>query len=169
MATLGDQLSARDADRFVGRDDELAFFSTLLAGDPPAKNIVLVHGPGGIGKSTLLREFARRAEAAGRGPFLIEGREIAPDPDQLEDVLRGVADEPRPLVLFDTYERMTAIGGWLRRRFLPALPAGAVVVLAGRRRPEAEWFQGGWERVTAELELAPMSADDARDLARAHG
>ncbi|HEX8122425.1 MAG TPA: ATP-binding protein [Solirubrobacteraceae bacterium] len=169
MATLGDRLVARDREQFVGRDDELAFFSALLAADPPPKNVVLVHGPGGIGKSTLLREFARRAEAAGRGPFLIEGREIAPDPDQLEEVLVGVANEPRPLVLFDTYERMTAIGGWLRRRFLPSLPSGALVVLAGRRRPEPEWFEGGWERVTVELELRPMEAGDARALARSHG
>ncbi|HEX8083952.1 MAG TPA: ATP-binding protein [Solirubrobacteraceae bacterium] len=168
MATLGDRLAARDRQRFVGREAELAFFDELL-GDDPAANVVLVHGPGGIGKSTLLRELARRGEAAGRGAFLIEGREIAPDPDQLEEVLVGVGSEPRPLVLFDTYERMTAIGGWLRRRFLPSLPAGAVVVLAGRRRPEAEWFQGGWEQVTRELELRPMDADDARALAHAHG
>jgi hypothetical protein len=168
MATLGDRLADRDRQRFVGREAELAFFDALLGDDPPA-NVVLVHGPGGIGKSTLLRELARRGEAAGRGAFLIEGREIAPDPDQLEEVLVGVASEPRPLVLFDTYERMTAIGGWLRRRFLPSLPAGAVVVLAGRRRPEAEWFQGGWEQVTRELELRPMDAGDARALAHAHG
>ncbi|HEX8205817.1 MAG TPA: ATP-binding protein [Solirubrobacteraceae bacterium] len=169
MSTLGDRLSSRDREQFVGREAELAFFDSLLAeADPPA-NVVLVHGPGGIGKSTLLREVARRGAASGRGPFLIEGREIEPDPDQLEEVLRGVADEPRPLVLFDTYERMSALDGWLRQTFLPSLPAGALVVLAGRRRPEADWFQGGWERVTVELELAPMEADDARALARAHG
>lgn len=168
MATLGDRLADRDRDLFVGRERELAFFDALLGEDPPA-NVVLVHGPGGIGKSTLLRELARRAERRGRGPFLIEGREIAPDPDQLEEVLVGVASEPRPLVLFDTYERMTAIAGWLRRRFLPSLPSGALVVLAGRRKPDPEWFQGGWERVTVELELKPMGTGDASALARAHG
>jgi hypothetical protein len=166
--TLGDRLAARDRERFVGREAELAFFDELL-GDAPRANVVFVHGPGGIGKSTLLRELARRGEQRGRGPFLVEGREIAPDPDLLEQVLEGVASEPRPLVLFDTYERMTALGGWLRRRFLPSLPEGALVVLAGRRPPEPEWFQGGWERVTVELELRPMDATDARALARAHG
>ena len=169
MSTLGDRLSSRDRERFVGREEELAFFDHLLADDDPPANVVLVHGPGGIGKSTLLREVARRGAEHGRGPFLVEGREIEPDPDQLEQVLVGVADEPRPLVLFDTYERMTALGGWLRQTFLPSLPGGAIVVLAGRRRPEPDWFQGGWERVAVELELAPMGAGDARALARAHG
>jgi hypothetical protein len=168
VATLGDRIESADRERFVGREAELAFFDELL-GERPRANVVLVHGPGGIGKSTLLREIARRAEARGRGPFLIEGREIAPDPDQLEEVLTGVADEPRPLVLFDTYERMSAIGGWLRRVFLPALPEGALVVLAGRRKPDADWFQGGWERITVELELKPMETGDARALAHAHG
>jgi hypothetical protein len=169
VATLGDRLSSRDREQFVGRGDELAFFDSLLAEDDPPANVVLVHGPGGIGKSTLLREVARRGAAQGRGPFLIEGREIEPDPDQLGEVLRGVADEPRPLILFDTYERMTALGGWLRQTLLPSLPAGAIVVLAGRRKPDPDWFQGGWERVTVELELSPMEPADARALARSHG
>ena len=168
LATLGDRLVARDRERFVGRETELAFFDALL-GEEPAANVVLIHGPGGIGKSTLLREVARRAEQRGRIARLVEGRDIAPVPGQLEAALAGVTEEPRPLLLFDTYERMTALGGWLRRRLLPRLPAGSLVVLAGRRRPEADWFQGGWERVTVELELQPMDTGDARDLAAAHG
>ena len=59
MATLADRVAARDRQRFVGRDSELELFDSLLSDDPPA-NVVLVHGPGGIGKSALLREVARR-------------------------------------------------------------------------------------------------------------
>ena len=168
MTTLGDRLAARDREEFVGREAELAFFDGLL-GDNPAANVVLVHGPGGIGKSTLLREVARRAQERGRNARLVEGREISPVPEHLESMLAGVAEEHRPLVLFDTYERMTALGGWLRGRLLPALPADSLVVLAGRRKPEAEWFHGGWEHVTVELELHPMDGGDARALARTHG
>ncbi len=168
MATLAERLAARDAERFVGRERELAFFDGLLVDDPP-KNVVLVHGPGGIGKSTLLREVSRRAERRGWRPRVVEGRELAPAPGELERVHDGVEAEQRPLVLFDTYERMTAMGGWLRRSLLPSLPAEAVVVLAGRRPPEADWFQGGWEQLVAELELEPFGEADARRVAAVHG
>jgi hypothetical protein len=130
---------------------------------------VLVHGAGGIGKSTLLREVARRATKRGWSTRLVEGRDLAPAPGELERALHGVESLERPLVLFDTYERMTAMGGWLRQRLLPALPSDALVVLAGRKRPEADWFQGGWEQVVAELELHPFDEQDARRVAAAHG
>ena len=168
MATLADRLAARDAERFVGREKELAFFEDLLVEDPAA-NVVLVHGPGGIGKSTLLREVARRAAGRGWHPRLVEGRELAPAPGELERALDGVTAEDRPLVVFDTYERMTAVGGWLRNRLLPEMPTGSLVVLSGRRRPDAEWFQGGWESLVVELELRPFDADEARKLTRIHG
>ena len=168
MATLADRLAARDAERFVGRERELTFFEDLLVDDPPA-NVVLVHGPGGIGKSTLLREVARRAARAAGSPRVVEGRELAPAPGELERALDGVTAEERPLVVFDTYERMTAVGGWLRQRLLPEMPTGSLVVLSGRRRPDPEWFQGGWERLVVELEVLPFTEDEARALARLHG
>lgn len=168
MATLAERLAARDAERFVGRERELAFFDELLVDDPPA-NVVLLHGPGGIGKSTLLREVSRRAARRGWRPRMVEGRELAPAPGELERALDGVAAEHRPLVVFDTYERMTAVGGWLRQRLLPTLPAGSLVVLSGRRPPEREWLEGGWERLVVQLEVGPFGVDEARRMARLHG
>ena len=166
--TLADRLAARDRQRFVGRAAELAFFDSLLVDDPPA-NVVLVHGPGGIGKSTLLREVARRGERRGRKARLVDARELAPVPGELEQALAGVEDDEAPLVMFDTYERMTAAGAFLRRRLLPSLPERSIVILAGRSAPESEWFQGGWEQVTAEYELRPLDAEDGRALLRERG
>ena len=166
--TLAERLAARDAQRFVGRERELEFFDSLFTDDPPAQ-VVLVHGPGGIGKSTLLREVARRGEEKGWHSHLVEGRELAPVPGEIERALNGVDADRQPLVLFDTYERMSAAGGWLRGRLLPSLPARSLVVLAGRTAPEPEWFQGGWERLATELKLEPLPLDDAHALVRAHG
>lgn len=152
----------------MGRDAELAVFDDVLCADPTA-SVVFVHGPGGVGKSTLLREIARRGEKRGFTPCVIEGRDLAPVPGELEAALDGVHDHERPLLLFDTYERMAAAGGWLRQTLLPTLPAGAVVVLAGRRPPEPGWTQDGWERLTLQLELKPLPAEDAEALVARHG
>ena len=68
----------------------------------------------------------------------------------------------RPLILIDTYERMSALGGYLRSTLLPSLPANAAVVIAGRDAPEPGWFEGGWETVAVELPLAALSEFEAR-------
>jgi hypothetical protein len=71
--------------------------------------------------------------------------------------------------LFDTYERISALDGVLRRRLLPALPERAIVVLAGRERPGAEWFQDEWEHVVRSMPLAPLSATEGRAFVQAQG
>ncbi len=158
----------RDRDRFVGRSTELAFLEGCLEDEAPA-SVILIHGPGGIGKSTLLRELARRARARGYDEFFVEGRELPPMPDALEAVLSGARDSERPLVLIDTYERMTALDGYLRRGLLPSLPDRTVVVIAGRADPDPAWFTGGWEGVATELELGALDAPEALNLLAVHG
>jgi AAA ATPase domain len=167
-ATLAERLAWRDEQHFVGREPELEFFESLLV-DEPSHQVVLVHGPGGIGKSTLLREVARRAEKRGYQSTLVEGRELAPVPGEIEHALGDIASVELPLIMFDTYERMSAASGYLRHRLLPSLPARSLVILAGRKPPDSEWFQGGWERLATELELRPFDAEDARKLCAAHG
>jgi hypothetical protein len=166
--TLAARLVDRDRDRFVGRTAELALLEQCLEDDPPA-SVVLIHGPGGIGKSTVLRELGRRAEALGRETFFVEGRDLPPMPDALEAVLAGARDSAEPLVLIDTYERMTALDGYLRRGLLPSLPSRTMVVIAGRQAPDPGWFAGGWEGVAVELELGALPASESLELLAAHG
>jgi hypothetical protein len=158
----------RDERTFIGRERELARFDELLA-DGDRSSVVFVHGPGGVGKSTLLREVARRAVRQGYTPVLVEGRDLAPVPGQLEAALHGVTSHERPLVVFDTYERMSAVGGYLRSRVLPALPEGALVVVAGRRAPEPGWLSDGWEHVTTVMPLRPLGDEEAAALVAQHG
>ena len=136
--------------------------------DAPA-SVMLVHGPGGIGKSVLLREFRRRGVAAGWVPFALDGRDLPPLPDAVEQALAGAWTTDRPLVLIDSYEHMSALGAYLRSTLLPSLPANAVVVIAGREAPEPGWFEGGWETVAVELPLAAFTEHEARALLERHG
>jgi hypothetical protein len=166
--TLASQIVERDRDRFVGRASELSLLERCLDGEQPT-NVILIHGPGGIGKSALLRELRRRAEARGRETFFVEGGELPPMPDALEDVLAGARAGDQPVVLIDSYERMAGLDGYLRRGLLPSLPARALVVIAGRAAPAPAWFTGGWERVAKAIELRALSRADAFALLAAHG
>jgi hypothetical protein len=131
--------------------------------------VVRVHGPGGIGKSALLRQVADRGRAAGWTPVFVEGRDLPPVPDAIGDALAAAHELERPLILIDTYERMAALGGHLRRELLPSLPEHAIVVVAGRGSPERGWFEGGWETITREIELGPLSLSESEELLGAHG
>ncbi|HEY5143609.1 MAG TPA: ATP-binding protein, partial [Solirubrobacteraceae bacterium] len=167
-STLATRIARLDRERFVGRHSELERLAGLF-GDEPAASVVLLYGPGGIGKSTLLRELLRRGERAGWTSWIVEGRDLPPDPDALEDALAGAQDAERPLLVLDTYERMTALDGYLRRRLLPRMPEHAVVLIAGRAAPDPAWSHGGWETLTVQLELGALADAEALELLHAAG
>ena len=166
--SFGEHLAATDAQRFFGRADELRALGALLEAEPE-RRIVFLHGPGGIGKSTLLRELGRRAAQRDVEVVALDGRDLDPVPNELEEALEPAYAAARPLVLLDTWERMASAGAALRSRLLPSLPPSAVVVIASREAPEAGWFSGGWESLVAEIELRPMPRGDATDLVRSLG
>ena len=161
--SLGSRIARLERADFVGRRRELVVADSLFTAAATA-NVLLVHGPGGIGKSMLLREIGRRGAAAGWTPFPLDARDLSPVPDAIEQALAGAWAVERPLILLDTYERMSGLGGHLRSALLPSLPAAAVVVIASRDDPERGWFEGGWESVTLELPLSPLSSQESRVL-----
>jgi hypothetical protein len=166
--SLGTRLSSLDAARFVGRSAELQRLGSLLNPDPPA-SVVLLHGPGGVGKSALMREFARHASAKGWTPMLTEARDVAPLTDALEEALAPAARADRPLVLLDSWDRLSALDSFLRRSILPGLAPDAIVVVATRRPPGSGWYTGGWEHLVTDLRLGPLSADEADALLEMRG
>ena len=168
MTTLGDRVSERDREEFVGRDRERALLGAMFDEDARI-SVALIHGPGGIGKSALVRDMLRTGVARGWMPVVLEGRELPPVSEALDLVLAEIAGVPRPLVVFDTYEQLSALDGYLRTRFVPALPADAVVVIAGRGRPDPRWFEGGWEHVVLELHLEGLSGEESRALLERSG
>jgi len=167
--TLAARLEERDRGRFAARQRELAFLDRCLDSEDPPASVVHITGPGGIGKSALLREIARHARDRGFQVVAFDGRDFGPAPVILESALREAASLPRPLVLLDSYERMTALDPYLRRELLPSLPERALVVIAGRGQPDTGWFAGGWDAVSAHLTLGELSAQEARTLLATHG
>jgi hypothetical protein len=159
MRSLRDALHRADAHAFVGRTDALRQVDSFLAPDATHR-FLLVHGPGGIGKSALLREIGRRASAAGRSVHSYDARQL-----DLDDLPAGIA----PLLLLDEADELGAGLTMLRDTLLDRLPEGARVVLAGRERPEPGWWRGGLDTLVREVPLHPLPAEDARSLLECRG
>lgn len=168
MATLGSRVAGRDRELFVARTAELALFDDILAGAAPVR-IVHVHGTGGIGKSALLREVARRATTRGFETVWLDGRDLPPFPDEVEAALRTVTEASPAVLLFDSYEMISSLDSHLRDTVIPQLPDSTVVVFASRQPPSRGWFEHGWDTVVHTIELDALGADDAMRLLRVHG
>lgn len=168
MATLRERVAERDAESFVGRVAELAAVEQMLDGDDPAR-VLHVHGPGGIGKSTLLREIVRRAQLRGYDTIWVDGREVAPFPQQIEAMVASITEARPALVIFDSYELIASLDGSLREVIIPDLPDRTIVVFASRQPPARGWFEGGWESSVRSVPLGPLERDDAIKLATSHG
>jgi len=61
MITIRERNDYERNSHFVGRDNEIDVFKTLIEALPPQKNVMSIFGVGGIGKSTLLRRFSLMA------------------------------------------------------------------------------------------------------------
>ena len=164
-ATIGDRVAGQ-ANRLVGRGRELELFRRVLAGTLD-RNVLLVHGPGGIGKTELLRASAAAARAAGRATRWIDARTIDPLPAALAAALDDVT--AGTVVFLDGFERIAAGAKELREDVLPRLHGDVVVVIAGRSRPDPGWFSGGWAQVTLVMELTELSEDTSAELLAEHG
>lgn len=142
----------------MGRSGEVERFRAALDGVQGAGPVFYVHGPGGVGKSTLLRRLEDEARQAGRRVVRVDGRRVNPSPAGFE-AEAGDAVSGTGVVLFvDGFERCQGLEGWLRDRFLPGLREDAVVVVAGRRPPSAEWLCDlAWNDL---LEVLPLDVLD---------
>src|SRR5438046_2628663 len=113
MPTFREVLGSLEQHLFVGRARELAVFERWLAASGPLPELLSVSGRGGIGKSALLRAFARRAQQAGRPVVLVDSRDFPHSPDGLRRALASGQEDAvaylnatRPLLLLDTFEEL---------------------------------------------------------------
>ncbi|GIJ48218.1 hypothetical protein Val02_51040 [Virgisporangium aliadipatigenens] len=170
QAFRGPQVRAVGRRTFVGRDRELAGFRAALAGEPGAYTVLFLHGVGGVGKSTLLRQFAATASAAGRSVIEVDCGRITGSVAEFEEEAAAAVTADAPVLLVDTFERCRNLEGWLREHFLPQLPAGAVVVIAGRHPCDPLWAADeAWVGLLRIAALGELARPDATDLLRRRG
>ncbi|WP_440072206.1 BTAD domain-containing putative transcriptional regulator [Streptosporangium sp. OZ121] len=165
---ISQRMSASAERLFVGRKREVGVLVEALAPDDSTA-VVYLHGPGGIGKSTLLAEARRRT--AELNWLVIDGADIDPAPERFLAILAGrigcrpqlvaIADElagyGSGVLAIDGIERMQAMDAWLRLELLPMLPAEWTVVISGRNRPDHAWRTSPeWWGLMREIQLAPF-------------
>lgn len=158
----------------MGREAELGLFEAALESPETSFGVLFLYGPGGVGKSALLGEYARVAERSGRVPVRIGGHEVGPVPASFRAaVAEAAGGDLRPgvnVLLIDEFDVLAPMEGWLRDQFLPELPDGVVVVIAGRRPPSSAWLADpGWRDLRRVVSLRNLPPSGVRDYLRVEG
>lgn len=168
--TFAERIAAARAQQFVGRSSELDRWRAFIRpGDE--RPLWFIAGPGGIGKSMLLRAFQADAVARGLHPLYLDARHIPPNAPAVRGALTQAAggrslaeycaDHAVPLLLIDTFEYWEELEHWFRQTFLPAHPASLKVVFTGRRGPSQEWqTDAGWRPLLTVSTLPRLSENE---------
>jgi hypothetical protein len=174
---LIDRLEMARRQQFVGRQNERELFQSALTAAEMPFFVLYLFGPGGVGKSSLLREFAHTAVQHKASAVKLDGRSIDANPDNFLAALQTALAAPdtasifsaleqqdgRAVILIDTAELLFPLDGWLQDSFLPRLPHNVFVVLAGRNPPGLRWrTDPGWQQLMRVLPLKNLSLEESR-------
>ncbi|MCV3215014.1 hypothetical protein OGM63_16080 [Plectonema radiosum NIES-515] len=176
MTSLLERLSAERQRRFVGRHFELQLFQQAIASPQLPFHILHVFGPGGVGKTSILNQFAQRCQQINVPHYYVEARNLEPVPEsflsalrsltrlnELDSPLQFLATQQRNVVLIDTYENIATLDEWLREEFLPQLSENTLIVLAGRNPPSSPWHSDpGWQALINTLSIRNLNPEESQ-------
>lgn len=183
---IGDHLRAKAERHFVGRDSELAELGNVLAAESGGTQLYFVHGPGGIGKTTLLERLRSDATRANMVCASIDASTMTPTPTAvvaaiaadlalsettatLQDICASMTNSDCRLLLIDSFDAIGDAGAWVREKLLPALPAQVRIVVAGRNAPNTLWTAHPlWSESMRCIQLSTLSREDASRLLEVH-
>ncbi len=174
MARLKDILQQQRKKNFVGRQKELEFFTKAIKQDPPVHHLFYMSGPGGQGKTTLLKQWVDECKASAIPFIFLDGRYIDPNPEVFcqvfaqsspwpDDPVSGIEEHKGPVVLIiDSYEKLNPLDDWLRMEFLPDLPENIITVLSGRNPISTNWkTDPGWQTIIKTFSLPELNAEES--------
>ncbi len=166
---------------FVGRHEVIAAFERMVSFET-SRRVLFLHGPGGIGKTSVLHELAYQCTerglrfvqingelvAARRGPFeLAFAHALGCEPAELDGTLRA-----RPgLVLFiDNFDLLASLSSWFIESLFPRIPEQVSVVVASRSAPRARWVADpAWQELVEEVRLFPFDERESREFLSSRG
>ena len=170
-----------DSRMLFGRERELGLLSEVMRHSGP--RVIHVHGISGIGKSALIKDFAKFWRGKRRTVLLIDGRTIEPTESgflhevshrlrigrpALGSLVRILAKRKRSLVIaLDSYELLGLLDSWLRQVFLSRLGKNVRLILASRLAPAPQWIETPqWRDSFRTLHLGPLDDAAAFELLR---
>lgn len=178
---------------FVGRAAQLDEFARALQSPHWPRAVWHIHGLGGIGKTSLLRQWKQQAREAGAIVIALDGRDFEPNVGAFCQALRivlteklqieieaplsppalcaAIAGAPSRVVLqIDTLELLAPLDYFLREKFVPLLPQNATLMLAGRDALSLAWRAdaGLWNEV-ASFDLAALSPLESQNYLQKRG
>ncbi len=185
-ARLSERLAQSRKRRFVGRQSELELFRSVLLQTELPFNLLHLFGPGGIGKTSLLHQYAQLAEEQGVPCFLLESRNIdlsksgfllalqaalGLDGILSEDsICEALAEFERSVLLIDTYELLQPLDSWLRETILPQFHSQCLVVIAGRNPPNPAWYTDlGWQELVRVVSLRNFAPEESQNYLEQRG
>lgn len=175
-ARLSDLLENARRKSFVGRTQEIGLFEEMAFTPRPVQYLLYIYGPGGQGKTTLIKRLKDSCEER-QIPYLhLDGRDTEAHPVSLMEHLRNnlqlppdgdpfeaiAQSEQRTILFIDTYEKLSPIDDWVRTDFLPQLPANVFTLICSRNAPSMNWqADPGWKLLMKTKQLRNFSSEES--------
>ncbi len=172
--TIAEKLADQRRRQFVGRSPEKVLFQNALESNELPFVLFYGYGPGGVGKTSLLREFGYIAAQLDIPTYFIDARDIPPSPDSFELALmqstgtgspkeaRLKLASQRSVLCVDTFETLQTLESWFRDVFLPSMPTNLMIAVMGRKRPSSSWISdGAWSKLAKVVGLRNLSNSEA--------